>query len=295
MKRIIILSILFLIINCRGGDVKDIFQSLPKQILDWKAVEKDKIYDRETLYNYINGGAELYLAYDFKQVFIRRFLGPGENEIVLDIYDMGSSAEAFGIFSSGREDEDVGIGQGSEYGIGLLRFWKDRYFVSIVAVGDEQIAERPILELGMATANAIDHTGLEPVLLKYLPANGLIKNRISYFHSNISLNNVFFIASENILNLSNNTNCVFAEYRVSGEDNGYLLLIQYQNVVQAKEAYKLFLKNYMPEAMEAGFVQTENRKWTVAKTEQNFMTIVFEAPDRSWASELQSAIKLNER
>lgn len=295
MRRIRVLLLLFLIINCSGGNVEELYQSIPKQVQQWKTEDKDEIYNRETLYNYMDGGAELYLAYDFKKVWVRRFTGPDENEIVLDIYDMGSSAEAFGIFSCGREDEEADIGQGSEYGSGLLRFWKDRYFVSIVAIGDEQIAEQPILELGKVVADAIAQPGSEPELIKYLPEKNLRKNRISYFHSNISLNNVFFIASENILDLTNKTNCVFAEYTVNGGDTGYLLLIQYENEDQAKEAYELFLKNYMPEAVETGFAQMENKKWTMAKTEQNIVTIVFEAPNKAWASELQSTVTLYER
>ena len=69
----------------------------------------------------MNGGAEVYLSYDFKRVRVRRYAGPDDGEIVLDVYDMGSSAEAFGVFSTSIEDPEVGLGQGSEYGAGLRR------------------------------------------------------------------------------------------------------------------------------------------------------------------------------
>ena len=165
--------------------MNDLYQSLPKQILDWEAKDKDEIFNRETLFDYINGGAELYLTYDFKQVFVRRFTGPQQDEIVVDIFDMGSSSEAFGIFTCERDDEDAGIGQGSEYGDGLLRFWKNRFFVSILAISDEQIAKSIILELGRKIADAIDLTGQEPPLLKYLPDEGLQKNRIRYYYGDV--------------------------------------------------------------------------------------------------------------
>jgi len=291
MKRIIIIIILSLIIDCGGGNVNNLYQSIPKQIMNWKAKDKDEIYNRETLYDYLNGGAELYLTYDFKQVIVRRFIGLDQDEIVLDIYDMSSSTEAFGIFSIEFEEEDVGIGQGSEYGSGLLRFWKERFFVSIITMGDEQTTKPAILELGRAVAAAIDTTGPEPALLKFLPEKKLQKDRIRYLHSYIPLNNHYYIASENILNLDQKTDCVFAEYRVNNEDSAYLLLIQYENELQAKKAHAAFLKIYMPEALETEFAQMENQKWTMAKTQQNMVKIVFEAPDKNWASELLSAVK----
>ena len=298
MKKIHFLLLLCFLIHCSGGVMSnlaenDLYQSIPDKILNWKASGEDAVYDRETLFDYMNGGAELYLAYDFKSVFVRRFAGPDENEIVLDIYDMGSSEEAFGIFSLDREDEEADIGQGSTYGFGLLRFWKDRYFVSINALGDEQAAEPAILELGKAVAALIKQEGTLPALLSSLPGKNLKKEKTSYFHSNISLNNRFFIASENILDLSNRTKCVFAEYVVDSENTAYLLLIQYGDNARAQGAFESFIGSYMPEAKDSGFARMENGKWTMVKVEKNRVSIVFDAQDKEWARGLQSEIKFN--
>lgn len=300
MKKIHFFLFLCFLIHCSGGEMNnlsegDLYQSIPERILNWKASGEDAVYDRKTLFDYMNGGAELYLAYDFKKVFVRRFSGPGENEIVLDIYDMDSSEEAFGIFSLDREDEEAGIGQGSTYGFGLLRFWKGRYFVSINAFGDEQAAQPAILELGKAVAALIKQEGTLPVLLSSLPEKNLKKEKTSYFHSNISLNNRFFIASENILDLSNRTSCVFAEYVVDSGNTAYLLLVQYENSASAQGAYRSFIGSYIPEAQDSGFARMENGKWTMAKVEQDKVAVVFEAPDKEWAYALQSEIKFNKR
>ncbi len=61
---------------------------------------------------------------------------------------MGSPAEAFGAFSCDRQDPGAGIGQESEYGGGLLRFWQGRYFVAITASADDQATSGAVLELG---------------------------------------------------------------------------------------------------------------------------------------------------
>jgi len=290
MKRLIVFSALFFIFKCGGTGVDDFDLAIPDSFGDWKVVENDENYDRETLYNYMNGGAELYLAFDYRKVFVRRFAGPEDNEIVLDIYDMGSSGEAFGIFSCDIEDAGIGIGQGSEFGAGLLRFWKDRFFVSIVAIGDENATESAMLEIAKSVDAAITTTGPEPEILKMLPQDDLVKNRISYFHSDISLNNRFFVASENILMLTNNTNCVFAEYGLE-EENGFLLIVEYENGEQAQEAHSSFLQSYMPGMAEEEAVRTEDGRWMMAGQNGNFVAIVFEAPNKDRVVQLYSQIR----
>jgi hypothetical protein len=266
--------------------VKDIYQSLPDQVLDWKAEAEDAVYDRETLYDYMDGGAEVYLAFDFQQVFVRKFKRTGEDEIILDIYDMGSPAEAFGVFSCDREDEGAGIGQDSEYGYGLLRFWKGRYFVSVIATGDDQAAKPAIFELGKSVAELLGPEGAIPESLKLLPDKGLIKDRISFFHSNVNLNNRFFIASDNILNLDRSTDCLFAEYEEKGQEPVKLMIVRYPDKAAAEKALASFRSGYMPEAKDTGLAEMENRLWTMVKQKENFVVIIFDAPDTARAQEL---------
>ncbi len=290
MRPCVVVSCLFVIIGCSGGPVNDPYHSFPPEVEGWKALDADAQYDRETLYDYMNGGAEMFLTYDFQKVWVRRYEGPDESEITVDLYDMGSSEEAFGMFSFGREDEGIGIGQDSEFGADLLRFWKGRYFVSIMGMGDVETMESPMVGIGESIESAITETGPGPQLLSALPGEGLQKSRISYFHSHIILSNVFFLASENILHLTNETNCLYAEYAVADDDNASFLLIEYETSAQAQEGYGSFLANYIPEGSETGFAQTENRKWTMAKLSENKLSIVFDAPDQRWASGLLSAV-----
>ena len=140
--------------------MKDLARSIPTTVLDWQASGKDMVYDRKTIFDYMDGGAEVYLAFDFRDVFVRKFKRPtAQDEIALDIVDMGSPEEAYGVFSSDRQDPDAGIGQESEYGTGLLRFRQGRYFVSVMASGDEPTAEKAILELGKAVASQLGPAG----------------------------------------------------------------------------------------------------------------------------------------
>jgi hypothetical protein len=271
--------------------VTDFRESIPKKILDWQAAGRDMVYDRKTLFDYMDGGAEVYLAFDFKEAFVRKYQGPAKDEIALDIYDMGSPEEAFGIFSCDRQDPGIGIGQDSEYGPGLLRFRQGRYFVSITAAGDEKKAEKAILELGKAVAPLLGPPGALPTLLQCLPEQGQKKDRTSYFHSVVNLNNRFFVSGENILNLEKSTDCVFAEYAEGAAESGNLLIIRYSDESRAQAAYRSFCKAYLPPGAAAGAGQAEDRTWTAAKVRANFVAVVFKAPTKEYAGRLHFAIR----
>jgi hypothetical protein len=273
-----------------GGSVNAESQALPIQIGAWKADGNDRVFDRETIFKYIDGGAELYLAYDFRQVFSRKFSGPGNSEIILDIYDMGTAADAFGIFTSEREDEDANIGQGSEFGGGLLRFWKGSNFISILNNGGGENADRAVIELGKAVDLALVASGPEPNLLQCLPGQNLDKRKIRFFHQSLLLDKHYFVANENVLYLGPKTDCVLAEYTLNKDDFLVLLLVRYENNALAQAAYDHFIQIYMPEA-KAGLAQMENKKWTMAVLDRNLVSIVFEAPNKAKAMELQKAIK----
>jgi len=262
-------------------------------IAEWQAGEEDETYDRDTLYAYMNGGAEVFLAFDFREVFVRRYSRNGAEDIVLDIYDMGSPAEAFGVFSCDREDPAAGIGQGSEFGFGMLRFWRNRFFVTIMTTGEDEAADAAVLDLGRAVAEELGPDGEPPALLKLLPTDGLIDDRTSYFHSNINLNNRYFITSENILGLGNDTECVFAEYKGDGAESVKLLVVSYPESARADATFDSFILGYMPEAGESGLAKMEDGGWTLAAVHDEYLSIVFDAPTEDHARRIESAIRID--
>jgi hypothetical protein len=275
-----------------GGTVNTLSQAIPRKILDWQASEKDQTYDRKTIFDYMDGGAEVYLAFDFREVFARTYKAPSGYDIILDIFDMGAPEEAYGIFSCDRQDSEAGVGQESTFGPGLLRFWQGRYFVSISSAGDEQKTGEAILELGKAVVPHLGPPGEVPRLLQLLQPDGLIKSKTSYFHGSISLSNRYFVASENILRLERGkTDCVFAEYSDGSEETIKLLLVRYPDEQQAQAARRSFFKSYLPEAGPNGTAQTENKKWVLGQSNDNFVAIVFEAPSKERAQNLFAAVR----
>ena len=264
--------------------------SLPSEAGGWKWDEKEIKYDSKTLFGYIDGAAELYLAYGFQNLTVRRFEKSNQPPIIVELYEMASSEDAYGVFSFEHQDEAVGIGQGSEFGGGLLRFWKGKYFVSIYAEGEGVEVESAILTMGRAAANSIPATGTEPKLVGFIPGKdlGLVDKSVRYLKSHVLLNQRFFIAHQNILNLSRKTEAVLAQY-LQDKQKTQILLIRYPNLKEAGDAYQSFMKVYLPDAKGKDRSKTEDRKWTFARQRKEFVLIVFGAPTEADAEALLKA------
>ncbi len=122
-----------------------------------------------------------------------------------------------GFFSFEREDQEAGVGQGSEMGGGILRFWKGRYFASLY--GEGEVPEASILALGKAIEARIQDQGRPPQLLELLPepSQGLEPKSVRFFRNHVCLNQRFFIANKNILLLGPETGGVLACFQAPGE------------------------------------------------------------------------------
>jgi len=264
--------------------------SLGSEASGWKWDEKEMKYNSKTLFDYIDGAAELYLAYGFQNLTVRRFDKSNQPPITIELFEMASSEDAYGVFSFERQDEAVGIGQGSEFGGGLLRFWKGKYFVSIYADGGGEEVESAILKMGRATANSIPATGPEPKLVNFIPSKdlGLVDKSVRYLKSHVLLNQRFFIAHQNILNLSRKTEAVLAQY-IREKQKTQLLLIRYPNLKEAGDAYQSFVKAFLPDAGGKDRSKTEDQKWTIARQRNEFVLIVFGAPTEDNAEGLLKA------
>jgi hypothetical protein len=271
--------------------MKEPYGSIPVKARNWVAQEFDDVfYDQESLRDYIDDTAELDSSFRVRTAFVRRYqnIDDPEEEIVLDLYDMGSSEEAFGIFSCEREDKDIGVGQASEYGDGLLRFWQDRFFVSLVSLSNDDL-EPVMTEIARGVADAIVTTGPRPALVERLPKDGLAEDQVRFFHTMQCLNHHFFLSSENILALDANTTCVFTRYERKDE-TAHLLLVEYPTSQKAEAARDIFVKAFIPEAEDAGAARMQNGRWIVASSDRNYVVVVFDAPEDDWARNLAAEV-----
>ena len=249
---------LLLFLYCGGtgsdGGAMKLAKLIPDEYNGWKTTGEIESYDRKSIFDYIDGAGEVYLMYGFIDVAVKKLTGPDSVEITVELFDMSTPDDAFGIFSHSREGNDTGIGGGSEYRDGYLCFWKDRYFVCVYTYKTGNEINDVVIGLGKAIAANIAGETNPPEILSLLPADGMRKSSEIYFHKQTSLNYHYYLSEDNILGLGDSTDAVMAQY-----DPGktILLIVKYPALGEAETAYNNFISNYIPDADDSGLAETE--------------------------------------
>jgi len=268
-----------------GKGTSDLALLLPDTLRGWKAAREDARYGRDTLYDYIDGGAELYLSYGFKRVINRTYVKANQPDMVVDIFDMDTSQNAYGVFSHSMETVETTFGQGSQCSEGLVLFWKGQYYISIMAYPETAESKKALFDLAKSIEGAIAEEGPLPALLTLLPHGALVRESIRYFHHHAWLNSHYFVADQNLLHIDDTTDAVLAKYGES-KNRSLLLLIQYRDVTAARSAYDNFVKQYLPELSQKKSVQIEDGTWTAGHLKGSLLIVVFNAPKEEQAVHL---------
>ena len=249
---------------------------LPTSIHSWKASEPARFYSGREVFRYMDGAGEVYLAYGFNRLLVQRYARPNQEEILVEIFDMGRPRSAFGAYTNmqGRGPA-VAIGQAAEYKSGLLSFWRGRFFVCVMIDNENEEATKAVLDLGSRISESIGEDGTTPSLLHVLPQELFEPQTLRYFFRHEILNIHFYVADKNIFRLNESTDAVLVRLK---SDKSHLLLIQYPSLEEAAAAYADFTKSYMPEAQAKGWIQTENKKWTGCSVHRKYVLAVFDAP-----------------
>jgi hypothetical protein len=269
--------------------VSEFDKVLPETIDVWKKAGPPGVYTPETLSTYIDGGAELYISYNFRSALSVKYTDASQREITVDIFDMGSSLDAFGVFAHSRESVETDLGQGSEYASGLLNFWKDRYYVSILAYPEAPTTRDVVFRLGRAIADAIPNEGPLPPILDRLPTEGLIPETVRYFHHYIWINSFYFVSNDNVLNIEKDTPVTLAKYRREGTTS-FLLLVQYPDADRAKTAADRFRRDVLGGAAD-GIRALGDGRWAGLSVHGALVSVVLGAPDASTVRDALARVK----
>ncbi len=240
MRGFIFLTILgTLLLGCGRPrpDDTDTAMLLPETIGDWVKDASPVTYDRETIFDYINGAGEVYRSYAFERVVVARYQSPEGLGIAVELFDMGKPDDAYGVFSYAREQEEAGIGSGFERRGSILCFWQDRYYVCAAAEHRDPDPGPLLEEMAKGVARHLPAAGERPALVDLLPVDGLIPLSERFFHNHQTLNYHYYLVRENVLNLSSGTDAVLGRYRPG---SSILLIVEYGAEEAATEALASF-------------------------------------------------------
>lgn len=286
--------------------------NLPETTGSWKLAGPPRRIDASNIFDYMNGGGELYLGYRFDHMLAWEYREGGGNDITVEVYRMQASDDAFGLLSLDWGGEGMSWGSGAEkppadsvaptvralYGAGLLRLWAGNLYARIMAVRETPEARAAILELGRIIA-ADRPLPPPPALLGLLPAAAdgawrILPDRTAFFRSHLVLNSFFYLSHENLLALDSSCEAVFATYQHQA-GRGHLLLILYPDADAAEQGLRGFLRTYLPEVGKGEHFYKVEDGWLGLKSLGRSLALALACPDRKSAQAILGRVEFPEK
>ncbi len=289
--------------------------NLPRSIGAWTQSGGPKFVGPQDIFNYMDGAGELYLGYRFKRLEVQRYGSVNQGEILVELYWMESSDDAYGLLSGdwGGEAVDLSLpvpgssspaatdGPRALYGAGLLRLWSGNLFARVMADHETNASQKAVQSLGQVIAGGRSTTP-RPVLILALPARVgsrvfLRPDRVTFLRSHLVLNSVYFLSSENLLDLGPDCEVATTTYgqgpaKATGNAKpARLLLVRYANESAAVKALHHFREIYLPEKLNGpeasligdnGVVAIEDGWMGFARSGRG-LALVFESADEASA------------
>ena len=184
------------------------------EVEGWTQPGEVLIYDADNLWEYINGAAELFVSYGVRSCHATD-LTSGDLTVTVDLYDMGTRLNAFGVFEREASGETVDVADAvaalvsPPYQALLLK--GSTYAKVNVFEGELTMEEGQ--ELLKALAAGLPGESSPPPEFQLLPTDGKVTGTEAY-------------QAEAFLGLTELTDCVFADYAGEGEESwqGFMVL-----------------------------------------------------------------------
>ena len=232
----------------------------------WVRVGKPSVDVGKDLYkNVIGGNPELYHSYGFIEGASVEYQTPrlgSQPLILLEVFDMGTPENAFGVYSRNRypQDEFEWVGSRAIISGRELNFWKGRYFIKIEGYEFASQIKQGMVELAKATADHIKDPLITPHLLTLLPSTNRVPHSEKYFPSGATLKKIHRFLPEHLLEFSPNvTGCsaIYLHKKSSTDwiDTMTAFVLRYETESEAKTAYDIYHDHLEVNARTVGSTQ----------------------------------------
>jgi hypothetical protein len=289
--------------------------TLPVNIGMWKKADSFKKITSKNIFDYMNGAGELYVGYRFDHLEVYEYTSQEQEDILVELYFMKTSDDAFGLLSLDWGGESVDLNKtqiaasGTEryiwpralYGEGLLRLWSDKMYARVMAYRDTPESKKAVLTIGHSIVKGRRNPPI-PSMLKSFPDSIqskwlLKKDRTSFFRSHLVFNSLYYLGHENMLDLGLMSEAVISTYErksAEGINRIQLLFVKYGSNELALSAINHFHSVYLPEysvSLEQSFnVFSIENSWLGYRIEDSIVAFVFECPDEETIRAILSEI-----
>jgi hypothetical protein len=129
-----------------GGDaaLRNLFKGAPGGV---KVKDKVELYDEKGLFNYIDGGAPLYIKHHFRRLGAAEMATADGGELTCDIYDMSGAANSTAVFGEEKSSAFKSVAKWSDAASGPMAFifHQGCYYVKLTAFDKKAEGALPAL------------------------------------------------------------------------------------------------------------------------------------------------------
>jgi hypothetical protein len=177
-------------LSCLSGQAfaqtpQELHAALP--VIDSWTISPDiEVFNRDNLYERINGAAPLFLENNFQEMSSLVYT-QGEDYITIQAYRHATPEDAFGMYASERSPDMTfypGIGgeaQGDDYG---LFFFSGCIYVKMSASSEEETIVNTFKKIAGGLSGKIDAGAGYPAIFSSFPAEGLLPHTQAYITQN---------------------------------------------------------------------------------------------------------------
>lgn len=241
-KLLLLIFILCFSIECNAGII------LPDDnfVTGWTTSGKTLRFLGSNLFNYINGGAELFHEFGFKELQVQGYRQQ-DNEIVLEVYQMERPEAALGIYLMKCGDETPlekikARNSGNKYQFTIVT---GSYFILINSfAGDEKLI--PVMtSLARQTLKFVPNE--KPVtIFDHLPKTNLISGSELIVRGPYGLQPIYTFGEGDILQLKGQVFGVIGDYKDDNWGNYTTLFFNYNSKADTKSAANNLITNLDP-------------------------------------------------
>jgi hypothetical protein len=191
----------------------------------WSPAGKTRIFDSASLFQQINGGADLFLEFGFDTLWVQRYENNSGQELGLEMYRMTCPEAALGVylFKCGTETPLDSVAARNSYDRFQITLLKGRYFIQVNNYdGDDSL----VPELRALLAIILSGLPDRPVQIQTaLPSENQVRGSIRLIRGPVAMEPIYTFGPGDIFQLNGERFALLADYEGDNGRYSYLRIV----------------------------------------------------------------------
>jgi hypothetical protein len=184
MKVTLVILGSFILLWASGLGAKEEFKF--PEITGWKQSGEIQTFTPKTLFEYINGAADLYIMYEFQKLKVAEYKNEKKASVTVEVYEHKTPTHAFGIYSQERlpNANFVDVGAQGYIENNVLNFLTGSYYVKMTSYNTGAEDREILLTFAKKMSENLGTKGTLPAILSSFPEEGKKKNSEKFINRN---------------------------------------------------------------------------------------------------------------